>query len=135
MELLCQYVWMIILSMAPNTLWSYCRRVSKLFLVLSPSTQVPTHKELLWSIHHNKIECLKLLLQDPRVDPSDDDNYAIRWTSYNGHTECVRLLLQDPRVDPSARANDAIQGASENGHTECVRLLRAHSTETVPSNK
>ena len=128
MEPLCQDVWMIILSMAPHTSWSYCRRVSKLVLALCVSAQVPTHQDLIWSIQHNKIECLKLLIQDPRVDPSANDNFAIRNASAHGHTECVKLLLQDSRVDPSARDNYAIREASKNGHTECVRLLKAHST-------
>ena len=48
---------------------------------------------------------MRLLLADPRVDPSADNNYAIRWAAYNGHTEVVRLLLADPRVDPGAIAN------------------------------
>jgi len=46
-------------------------------------------------------EVVKLLLQDPRVDPSDDDNYAILLASGNGHLEIVKLLLQDPRVKNS----------------------------------
>ena len=92
MEPLCPDVWMIILSMVPHGSWSYCRRVNKMFLVLCPYIQVPTHQDLIWSIHNDKIECLKLLLQDPRINPSARDNYAIREASQNGHTECVRLL-------------------------------------------
>ena len=46
-------------------------------------------------------EVVKLLLQDPRVDPSDDDNYAILLASDNGHSEVVKLLLQDERVKNS----------------------------------
>jgi hypothetical protein len=42
------------------------------------------------------------LLQDPRVEPSADDNYAIQCASENGHIEVVKRLLQDRRVDPSA---------------------------------
>ena len=57
------------------------------------------------------------------VDPSDNDNYAIREASRNGHTEVVKLLLADPKVDPSASNNDAIRWASQNGHTEVVKLL------------
>ena len=41
---------------------------------------------------------VKLLLQDPRVDPSDRNNGAIRLAHQNGHVEVVKLLLQDPRV-------------------------------------
>ena len=45
------------------------------------------------AIQKDKIEVVKLLLQDKRVDPSAEDNYAIRWASANGYTEVVKLLL------------------------------------------
>ena len=69
------------------------------------------------------LEVVKLLLQDPRVDPSAKNNYAIRWTSRKSRLEVVKLLLQDPRVDPSVDNNYAIGYASENGHSEVVKLL------------
>lgn len=49
------------------------------------------------------VKIVKLLLKDPRVDPSDSDNNAICDAGYLGWTEMVRLLLQDPRVDPTVR--------------------------------
>jgi ankyrin repeat protein len=72
---------------------------------------------------YGNVEVVKLLLNDPRVDPSAHDNYAIRWASRNGHVEVVKLLLNDPRVDPSADNNCAIRWASRNGHVEVVKLL------------
>jgi hypothetical protein len=36
------------------------------------------------------------------VDPSANDNEAIRWTSMNGHVSVVERFLQHPRVDPTA---------------------------------
>ena len=69
----------------------------------------------------------RLLLGDPRVDPSADDNYAIRWASFNGRLEVVKLLLADLRVDPSDISNYAIRWAARNGHLDVVRLLLADS--------
>jgi hypothetical protein len=66
-----------------------------------------------------------MLMGDPRVDPSADDNHAIRLSSEYGHIEVVKLLMGDPRVDPSADDNHAIRLASENGHIEVVNLLLA----------
>ena len=43
------------------------------------------------------VEIVKLLLQDPRVDPSDENNLAIRLASFYGYIEVVKLLSQDPR--------------------------------------
>jgi Ankyrin repeats (3 copies) len=37
-------------------------------------------------------EVVKILLMDERVDPSADDNEAIKWASANGHLEVVKLL-------------------------------------------
>jgi ankyrin repeat protein len=54
------------------------------------------------------------------VDPSADNNWAIRLASCNGHVEVVRLLLNDNRVNPSELDNYAIRWASHNGHVEVV---------------
>ncbi len=40
-----------------------------------------------------RLSVVRLLLGDPRVDSSAEDNYAIRKVSENGHVEVVRLLL------------------------------------------
>jgi hypothetical protein len=64
------------------------------------------------------------LLEDDRVDPSADDNYAVRLAAQNGHLAVVERLLQDERVDPSADNNDAVRMAARNGHLAVVdRLL------------
>ncbi len=41
---------------------------------------------------------LKVLLSDPRVDPSANDNEALQLASENGHLDVVKVLLEDPRV-------------------------------------
>jgi hypothetical protein len=76
------------------------------------------------SIGIGHVEAVRLLLNDPRVDPSADSNYAIRWASENGHVQVVKLLLNDPRVDPSAYNNHAIRSASWKGHVEVVKILQ-----------
>ena len=38
------------------------------------------------------MEVVKLLLADPRVDPSARNNWAIQLASENGHLEIVKLL-------------------------------------------
>jgi len=72
---------------------------------------------------HGHVDVVRLLLKDPRVDPSALDNYAIRLAGANGHVDVVRLLLKDPRVDPSAKHNYAIYWASERGYVDVVQLL------------
>jgi ankyrin repeat protein len=78
---------------------------------------------LIDAIRENKIEQVRLLLQDPRVDRSVFDNFAIQMAAGKGHLEVVQLLLQDPRVDATANNNFAIRMAAGKGHLEVVRLL------------
>ncbi len=68
-------------------------------------------------------EIVELLLADNRVDPSVENNLAIRYASESGHTEVVKLLLDDPRVNPADNNDSAIRQASQNGHANVVRLL------------
>ena len=72
---------------------------------------------------NGNLEFVNLLLKDERVDPSADNNYAIKEASYWGYVEIVKLLLKDKRVDPSAEDNYAIRVASKEGHAEVVKLL------------
>ncbi len=69
------------------------------------------------------IEVVRLLLQDPRVNPAAGNNSAISGASKNGHVEVVKFLLQDPRVDPRANDNCAILAASGKGYAKVVQLL------------
>ena len=52
-----------------------------------------------WASLQGHTETVKALLSDPRVDPSANNNCAIKWASRYGYTETVRVLLSDPRVD------------------------------------
>ena len=72
---------------------------------------------------HGDITTVAALL--PSVDPTKDNNMAIRCASYNGHADIVRLLLEDPRVDPSSNDNLIIRYVSSKGHVDVVRLLLA----------
>ena len=70
-------------------------------------------------------EVVELLLVDPRVDPSVDNNYAIWMASQKGHDKVVELLLANSRVDPSDGDNFAIRLASQYGRYKVVELLLA----------
>src|SRR3972149_6208605 len=72
-------------------------------------------KDLKVYVEKGDSEVVKLLLADPRVDPSANDNNATHEASKNGHEKVVKLLLAHPRVDPSADDNYAIRLASVNG--------------------
>ena len=62
------------------------------------------------------------------VDPSVDNNHAIKSASLFGQLEVVRLLLEDPRVDPNeCHLNSPLELACDHGHIEIVRLLLTDS--------
>ncbi len=75
------------------------------------------------AVENGKIEVVKLLLQDKRVDPSANHNHAIRWAIEKGFSDVVEILLQDNRVNPSDFGNAAIRETSENGFFDLVKLL------------
>jgi len=70
---------------------------------------------------HAKI--VKILLKNPKVDPSYWNNDAIISACKKGHTKVVKLLLKDHRVDPGALNNRSICYASQYGHTKIVKIL------------
>ena len=88
------------------------------------------------SCDHGVIRTVRRLLQDSRVDPSADDQYAIRSASERGHHLVVETLLKDPRgraepcgpsaSDPSVDNQYAIKWASKYGHHKVVALLSQH---------
>ena len=70
--------------------------------------------------HHNVV---KLLLQDPRADPSVDSNLPIREACDGGYTKLVKILLKDERTDPTCVFNSPIRDASSNGFYDIVKIL------------
>lgn len=44
------------------------------------------------------INIVRLLMKDPRVDPSAANNFALNWSYYGGHKDVAMLLLTDKRV-------------------------------------
>ncbi|KAI9339310.1 ankyrin repeat-containing domain protein [Obelidium mucronatum] len=61
----------------------------------------------------------------PSVDPSAQDNQAIKKAAEMGYPQIIQLLLTDTRV---GAYNDALELACENGHTEIVQLLLSIDT-------
>jgi hypothetical protein len=100
--------------------------VQRLLVLLGETVEKPVRKTAYIDAcdrGHDRV--VELFLVDPRVDPTSEDNRAIRYASRNGHESVVKLLLADPRVDPAALDNDAIRCASQRGHANVVKVLLA----------
>jgi hypothetical protein len=93
------------------------------------------YREFILASRKGHLAVVERFLQDPRLDPSDESNLAIKLASSDGSLEVVTLLLQDSRVDPSAQYNWSIQRASSNGHLAVVeRLLQDPRVDPSASN-
>ena len=64
-----------------------------------------------WMAKKGHVDVVRLLLEDDRVDPSDNGNAAIINASEHGHVEVVRLWLEDDRVDQSHGTEHAVLAA------------------------
>jgi hypothetical protein len=69
-------------------------------------------------IFYLTLQIVNFLLQDPRIDPTVFDNFAVRVACENGHEKVVAMLLKDARVNPAAQNNYAVVAAVKNGHIE-----------------
>ncbi|KAI9350723.1 ankyrin repeat-containing domain protein [Obelidium mucronatum] len=66
---------------------------------------------------------VKLLMQDPRVNPSSGNDFALVKACLFGHIQVVKLLLTDKRVDPCSQLQASLCYAARSGHSEIVQLL------------
>jgi hypothetical protein len=74
----------------------------------------------------NGLLVLQRLLEDRRVNPSDNNNELIRFASHLGKLPIVYRLLQDPRVNPcdTRGGPSALQNSELGGFTEIVQLIK-----------
>jgi ankyrin repeat protein len=97
--------------------------IIKLFLTYNISDYVYYDYALSTACTFNKLEIIKLLLPNPKINPSSFENESIIYASVYGDANTVKLLLKDPRIDPSIHGNQSLLEAGVYGHTEVVKLL------------
>eukprot|EP01117_Protostelium_nocturnum_P000592 TRINITY_DN1067_c0_g1_i2.p1 TRINITY_DN1067_c0_g1~~TRINITY_DN1067_c0_g1_i2.p1 ORF type:complete len:334 (+),score=104.08 TRINITY_DN1067_c0_g1_i2:374-1375(+) len=77
------------------------------------------------SISKNGAESMRILLTDPRVDPTTYD-IPLSNSCHYGNEEMVKMLLSDSRINPSSANNRALRNAIDGTHKNVVKLLLAH---------
>ena len=82
-----------------------------------------------WKKLKRNLNVIGLLLKDKRVDPSVEDDLAIRTAADEGAADIVKLLLKDERVNPAAKNNEAFRQAVRYGHEDTVKILLERSKE------
>lgn len=73
------------------------------------------------------LEVMKLLLADPCVDPTANDNYVIQYAAVENNLHSIELLLADSRVDPTANDNYVFRHAIHHLYSDVNRLLVTNS--------
>jgi len=73
-----------------------------------------------------RINIVKLLLLNSKLDPSGCNNGALYWCCLNGNEQMARILLDDLRVDPNYPNNLPIGVAGKGGNLNIVKMLLAH---------
>jgi ankyrin repeat protein len=95
----------------------------KIARLLLEDPRVNPSEALSMAVHTGNIDIINLLLENKRVDPSNNNNSLIIRASSKGYFNVVKKLLLDPRVDPSANGNSALRSASRHDHYDIVKLL------------
>lgn len=72
---------------------------------------------------NGKVEIVKYLLYDLKVDPSFKDNFCLIEAVFEGYYEIVELLLKHPKVNPAALNNAPITNAVMYCRGEIIELL------------
>lgn len=96
---------------------------SEHIITFSKYNIVNHNRVFLRSCYKGDSKVVELLLKSGKVNPAQNENWAIRIACVYGHVEVVALLLKDKRVDPSDKKNSCIISACEEGQVEVVKLL------------
>jgi hypothetical protein len=88
-----------------------------------------------WACSNGKLECLRYLMLDSRVNITVGNNTPFQKACISGHLHIVRELLNDHRVNPAAKGNVALCWAARYGQTEIVKeLLLDHRVDPSAGN-
>jgi hypothetical protein len=80
---------------------------------------------------YGRVQIFDVLVQ--RVDPSVNDNDAIKRAAENGHVEIVERLLRFPSVDPAVNENQPLNDAAFEGQVDvCMLLIQDQRVKNVP---
>lgn len=78
------------------------------------------------AILDNDIDVVKQMLDSKIIDPSRNNNWAIRICCLKNYYELAEILLEDDRVDSSDELNACFGISCELGHRKLVQLLIDH---------
>jgi hypothetical protein len=93
-------------------------------LLLADPRCDPSHGHFVMNaIHRGRTSALECLLLDKRVDPSKENNQAFRNAIDMGYLCMAQMLLRHPKVDPTDAQNSALISAAERGYIDILKVL------------
>ena len=90
---------------------------------VNPNSYGKFKPALIGALEHRHMHVVDILLKDPRVDPSIQNNDAIQIAAEKRNIPAIRILLKDSRVNPTVNNNHAIRHALKNSHFDVARIL------------
>lgn len=101
--------------MCNNKFFEYCKTINydHLMILIADKRPITEIKKKLQALFNKAVtnkdqKFVELLLSDKRVDPSDDDNWAIIYACQKEYEDIAKVLLSDERVDPYAKDGFAL---------------------------
>lgn len=89
-------------------------------------------EEFITACEKGRLNIVKVMLDDPRLNPGMRKNAPLQVASANGHVRVVKLLLQYRGVKPAANNYYALAAAYKYGHSEVVDVLLRDLSEPLP---
>lgn len=93
------------------------------YLIQLVEPQADYNKALIIACEKGDLDTFKILLQHPKVNPGDRNDYCFRFCCRQDMIPFVDILLHDKRVNPAARDNEAFIEACIQKNFECVKKL------------
>lgn len=90
-----------------------------------------------YAIYNNRLDIVKDLIENKKIDPKYDKNYAFRHACKNGYLEMVKYFLNltpTYHINASDDNNFALRHAILNNHTEIVDILLMISDDRLDLN-
>ncbi len=88
-----------------------------------------------YAIYNNRLDIVKDLIENKKIDPRYDKNYAFRHACKNGYLEMVKYFLTPTyHINVSDDNNFALRHAILNNHTEIVDILLMISDDRLDLN-
>jgi hypothetical protein len=88
-----------------------------------PIVELAEFKEFLKYVEDGDNRQVKKILEEGKVNPSREDNKALKLAAEIGHTEISRMLLDDVRVADTVNYNEIAQIASDNSNKRIEKLV------------